>query len=759
MKMKIGISKSLESAMAQAVFNTAQVDTRCSLKDCLMLQILVAEGTMAYRIFAELLQDWQLFQLRLRLERVAYRMGHDTAPADEFYKGYSEHLAQRFSDAERISTTHAVIDILEDTTTLSSRIFALYNITAEVFSLQAENGKRKTENESSNSNTTEPTLAITEKVENSVLERFGTDLTELARQGKIDSVIGRKRETERVVQILARRKKNNPVLVGEAGVGKSAIVEGLALRIVAGDVPHTIADKRIFALDVAALVAGTKYRGEFEERLEQVLDELRSRGDTILFIDEIHTIVGAGATQGSLDTANILKPALARGEIQTIGATTPDEYRENIERDSALERRFQRVMIEPTTEGETLDILQNIAPLYEQHHSVRYTEEALRACVELSGRYITDRHFPDKAIDLLDEVGATAHLNHEGAFVEIGKAEVAKCLTVATGIPAEQLTTSTALHLQGLEQHLTSRIIGQEEALRRISRHICRSHSGLHDERRPLGVFLVAGPTGVGKTLMAKELAHHLFGSRDALVRLDMSEFGEAHNVARLIGSPPGYVGYGEGGQLTEAVRRKPYSVVLLDEIEKAHPSIFNTLLQLFDEGRLTDGSGRTVDFRNTIVIMTSNIGSREVAERGNGIGFGTPSRQLHTTAEAEYRRAAERTFSPEFLNRIDEVILFASLSECDAEQIVRLEVEVLRQRLLKLGYRLRVTPTALRELARLGFSSRYGARAIRRTVVSEVEEPIAAMIVAGEIAPNVEIMVGATKGKITIRQSRAMAG
>ena len=714
---------------------------------------------MAYKIFNQILQDWQLFQLRLRLERVAYRMGHDTLSPDIFYKEYSDHLAERFPDVGRISTIHAVIDILEDTTTLSSRIFALYNITAEVFSMQAENGERKTENESSNDNTTEANLTTTEKIENSVLERFGTDLTEQARQGKIDSVVGRKRETERVVQILARRKKNNPVLVGEAGVGKSAIVEGLALRIVAGDVPHTIAGKRIFALDVASLVAGTKYRGEFEERLEQVLDELRSRGDTILFIDEIHTIVGAGATQGSLDTANILKPALARGEIQTIGATTPDEYRENIECDSALERRFQRVMVEPTTESETLDILRNIAPLYEQHHSVRYTEEALRACVELSGRYITDRHFPDKAIDLLDEVGATAHLNHEGAFVEIGKAEVAKCLTVATGIPAEQLTTSTALHLQGLEQHLTSRIIGQEEALRRISRHICRSHSGLHDERRPLGVFLVAGPTGVGKTLMAKELAHHLFGSRDALVRLDMSEFGEAHNVARLIGSPPGYVGYGEGGQLTEAVRRKPYSVVLLDEIEKAHPSIFNTLLQLFDEGRLTDGSGRTVDFRNTIVIMTSNIGSREVAERGNGIGFGTPSRQLHTTAEAEYRRAAERTFSPEFLNRIDEVILFASLSECDAEQIVRLEVTTLRQRLEKLGYRLRVTPTALRELARLGFSPRYGARAILRMVVSDVEEPIAAMIVAGEIAPNAEIVVGATKGRITIRQSRAMAG
>lgn len=736
--------------MAQAVFNTAQVDTRCSLKDCLMLQILSSEGSMAYNIFKELLQDWQLFQLKLRLERVAYRMGHDIATPDEFYKGYANHLAERFAEAERVTTTHAVIDILEDPTTLSSRIFALYNITAEIFSEKAENGERKTE---SNIYSAEP--IVDEKVEksNSFLSRFGIDITEQAQQGKIDSVVGRKRETERVVQILARRKKNNPVLVGEAGVGKSAIVEGLALRIVAGDVPHTIADKRIFSLDIAALVAGTKYRGEFEERLEQVLDELRSRGDTILFIDEIHTIVGAGATQGSLDTANILKPALARGEIQTIGATTPDEYRENIECDSALERRFQRVMVEPTSESETLDILRNIAPLYEQHHTVRYTEEALRACVELAGRYISDRHFPDKAIDLLDEVGATAHLNREGAFVEIGKAEVARCLTTATGIPTEQLTASTATHLQCLEQHLTSHIVGQEEALRTISRHICRAHSGLHDESKPLGVFLVAGPTGVGKTLMAKELARHIFGSRDALIRLDMSEFGESHNVARLIGSPPGYVGYGEGGQLSEAVRRRPYSVVLLDEIEKAHPSIFNTLLQLFDEGRLTDGTGRTVDFRNTIVVMTSNIGSREVAERGNSIGFGSTLQRLHSTAEAEYRRAAERTFSPEFLNRIDEVILFAPLSERDAEQIVRLEIKTLQQRIERLGYRLRLTASALRELAKQGFSPRYGARAIRRTIVREVEEPIAAMIVAGALAPDTEIVIGATKGKITIRQ------
>ncbi len=740
--------------MAQAVFNAAQVDTRCSLKDCLMLQILASEGSMAYNILKGLLQDWQLFQLKLRLERVVYRMGHDTATPDEFYKGYADHLAERFAEAERVTTTHAVIDILEDTTTLSSRIFALYNITAEIFSEKTRDERRETRE------TPSATLVPLKHGDNddSILAKFGTDITEQARQGKIDSVVGRKRETERVVQILARRKKNNPVLVGEAGVGKSAIVEGLALRIVAGDVPHTIADKRIFSLDVAALVAGTKFRGEFEERLGQVLDELRSRGDTILFIDEIHTIVGAGATQGSLDTANILKPALARGEIQTIGATTLDEYRESIERDSALERRFQRVMVEPTSESETLDILRNIAPLYEQHHTVRYTEEALQACVELSGRYISDRHLPDKAIDLLDEVGATAHLNREGAFTEIGATEVAQCLTTATGIPAEQLTASVASHIQGLERHLTSHIVGQEEALRRISRHLCRAHSGLHDERRPLGVFLVAGPTGVGKTLMAKELARHLFGSRDALIRLDMSEFGEAHNVARLIGSPPGYVGYGEGGQLSEAVRRKPYSVVLLDEIEKAHPSIFNTLLQLFDEGRLTDGTGRTVDFRNTIVVMTSNIGSREVAERGNGIGFGSALQRLHSTAEAEYRRAAERTFSPEFLNRIDEVVLFAPLSERDAEQIVRLEIKALQQRIERLGYRLRLTASALRELAKQGFSPRYGARAIRRTIVREVEEPIAAMIVAGALAPDTEIVIGATKGKITVKQQTVKA-
>ena len=752
--MKKAISKSLESAMAQAVFNTAQLGVNCSFKDCLMLQIMAAEGSMAYRTFAKLLQDWQLFQLRLRLERVAYRMGRESGAPDIFFKEYASHLAERFSDTERVSTTHAVIDILEDNTTLSSQIFALYNITAEIF--QAAIKSSEGGNIGDTSVSTTPKEVKTEdatptKGESSILERFGTDLTELARQGKIDNIIGRARETERMVRILARRKKNNPILVGDAGVGKSAIVEGLALRIVAGNVPHTISDKRIFALDIASLVAGTKYRGEFEERLGLVIDELRERGDTILFVDEIHTIVGAGATQGSLDTANILKPALARGEVQVIGATTIDEYRENIERDSALERRFQRIMVEATSESETLDILRNIAPIYENHHSVRYSEEALQACVELSGRYISDRHFPDKAIDLLDEVGATAHIDREGAFAEVGKADVARCVTISTGIPTEQLTSSRSSHLQGLESHLKSRIIGQDEALHRISCHILRTHSGLHDERKPLGVFLVAGPTGVGKTLMAKELATFLFGTQDALTRLDMSEYGEAHNVSRLIGSPPGYVGYGEGGQLTEAVRRKPYSVVLLDEIEKAHPSIFNTLLQLFDEGRLTDGMGRTVDFRNTIIIMTSNIGSREVAERGTAIGFTTPSQRLRSTTEEEYRRAAERTFAPEFLNRIDEVLLFAPLAERDAEKIIRLELNGLRKRLAKLGYTLRLTPAALRELAERGFSQRYGARALRRTIVEHIEERVAELLVSGTTAVGTEICIGATKGEFRV--------
>lgn len=739
--------------MAQAVFNTAQVETRCSLKDCLILQFLSAEGSKAYRTLADTLQDWQLFQLRLRLERVAYRMGKDITPPDEFYKSYSQRLAERFNDEKQVSTLHAMIDILEDSSTIASKVFALYGISADT--LRARLGEESGLEPKLLGDTTETTTERGTK--GGLLERFGVDITEQARNGKIDLVIGRERETERVVQILARRKKNNPILVGEAGVGKSAIVEGLALRITRGDVPHTIAEKRIFSLDVASLIAGTKFRGEFEERLGQILDEVRGRGDTILFIDEIHTIAGAGATQGSLDTANILKPSLARGEIQVIGATTLDEYRENIECDSALERRFQRVMVEPTSEEDTLRILRNIASLYGEHHSVEYSEEALRACVELSGRYISERHFPDKAIDLLDEAGATAHLASGGALARVERSDVERTITIATGVPIERLSATTASQLRELYNHLASRIVGQEQALQRISSHIRRAHAGLRDENRPMGVFLVAGPTGVGKTLMAKELARSLFGSSKAMVRLDMSEFNEAHTVARLVGSPPGYVGYGEGGELTEAVRRRPYSILLLDEIEKAHPAIFNTLLQLFDEGRLTDGSGRTVDFRNTIVIMTSNTGSREVAERGARIGFGTTTTKLATSSEAEYRRAIERTFAPEFINRIDEVVLFAPLGEGDAEAIVRKEVASLERRIEKLGFRLQLTPTAVRELAKRGFSPRYGARAIRRIVVEQLEIPISALIMEGRLSKGDTIVAGANAGEIRIKHRKAV--
>ena len=750
------ISKTLESALAQALFTATHTPQSLSLKDCLMLQILSAEGSMAYRILASLLEDWQLHQLRLRLERRNTATKEQTVSPEHFYREYSLHLAVRFSEAKRISTLHAMVDIVSDTTTLSSRFFALYGVSAELLMENTDRflaqhlGEEPTPPQESL-----PELVTAEPQAEGILTRFGTDLTAEARKGRIDAVVGRERETDRVVQILARRKKNNPILVGDAGVGKSAIVEGLAIRIAKGEVPHTLADKRIFSLDVASLIAGTKYRGEFEERLLQIIEELRGRGDTILFIDEIHTIVGAGATQGSLDTANILKPALARGEIQTIGATTLDEYRENIECDTALERRFQRIIVEPTSKADTLDILRNIAHIYEQHHSVRYSKEALVACVELADRYLSERNFPDKAIDLLDEVGATLHLEHEGGFTEVKAEDIARCITTATGIPTEQLTTSLSARLQGLKGHLSSRIIGQERAVERVSLSICRSHAGLRDERKPMGVYLFAGPTGVGKTLLAKELAKYLFDSGDHLVRVDMSEYAEAHNVARLVGSPPGYVGYGEGGQLTEAVRRKPYAVVLLDEIEKAHPAIFNTLLQLFDEGRLTDGEGRTVDFRNTIIIMTSNVGSREVAERGDGIGYSTSSRRLHTTAEAEYRRATERTFSPEFLNRIDEVLLFEPLSETSAEKIVRLECERLRKRLRAQGYRLRISPATYRRLTEIGFTPRYGARALRRTIVEHIEEPIATLILRGEMRTGAEICIGTAKGEFRITTRR----
>ena len=641
-----------------------------------------------------------------------------------------------------------------------------------------------------------------------LLDKFGVNLTRLAREGKSDPVVGREQEIERVVQILSRRKKNNPILIGEAGVGKSAIVEGLALRIARGEVPYTIADKTLFSLDVSSLVAGTKFRGEFEERMQQLLDELRKAKDTIIFIDEIHTIVGAGSTQGSLDTANILKPALARGELQTIGATTLDEYRENIETDSALERRFQKVLIEPTTPEQTLQILHNIAPHYERHHKVRYTEEALQACVTLTGRYITDRYFPDKAIDVLDEAGSRAHLQSarepeelramktalcdakrerreavealvyekaasarmreialrsklgetraewkrslENNPVEITAGHIQEVITAMTGIPAERVSGGEISRLQTLREHLAKRVVGQQEAVEKISRTIRRSRAGLKDENRPIGVFLFVGPTGVGKTLLAKEVSKWLFDEHRGLIRIDMSEYGEKHNVARLIGSPPGYVGYGEGGQLTEAVRRQPYAVVLFDEIEKAHPEVFNAMLQIFDEGHLTDGSGRKVDFRNTIIIMTSNVGSRAVVQKSVQVGYSTTSKSAvaDVTPQSEYRKALEHTFAPEFLNRIDDIVLFRTLEIGDVERIVDLELQGLMARTGKLGYKVKITDGAKRRLAAMGYESRYGVRSLKRTLMDNVEEPLSALIIDGKLHEGDTIVVESDKAR-----------
>lgn len=794
--MQVKISKTLEGIIARAAFNTTKAGISHSLKDFLTLELLREEGSLAYQLLSSRLKDWELYQVRLRIEREVIAAKQPPGqPPEEFYRAFADELRAASAGTRSVSTAHALLAVVSDRTTATFRVLEMYGLTSDQIAAEiqkfAVGDDFRTEIQvhmldfdDQNKPQEKPHL----------LDKFGVNLTRLAREGKIDPVIGREAEIERVVQILSRRKKNNPILIGEAGVGKSAIVEGLALRIAAGDVPYTIADKTLFSLDVSSLVAGTKFRGEFEERMQQLLDELRKAQDTIIFIDEIHTIVGAGSTQGSLDTANILKPALARGELQTIGATTLDEYRENIESDSALERRFQRVLVEPTTPEQTLRILRNIAPHYERHHKVRYTEEALRACVTLTERYVTDRFFPDKAIDVMDEAGSRIHLNAarepaelremetalsdaqrqrreavealiyeqaasarlrelalrnklgesraawkralESNPVEITEQHIEQVITSMTGIPAERVSGGEMNRLQTLRNHLASRVVGQQEAVERISRTICRSRAGLKDEHRPIGVFLFVGPTGVGKTLLAKEVSKWLFDEKRGLIRIDMSEYAEKHNVARLIGSPPGYVGYGEGGQLTEAVRRQPYAVVLFDEIEKAHPEVFNAMLQIFDEGHLTDGSGRKVDFRNTIIIMTSNVGSRTVVQKSVHVGYSTASKSatVDATPRVEYRKALEDTFAPEFLNRIDDIVVFRTLEIGDVERIVDLELSGLLGRTKRLGYKVKVTDGAKRRLATMGYESRYGVRSLRRTLLDHVEEPLSALIIDGKL-------------------------
>ncbi|MBO5235034.1 MAG: ATP-dependent Clp protease ATP-binding subunit [Alistipes sp.] len=814
--MQIKISKTLEGIIAAVVFDTSKAGHSRALKDHLALGIIRSEGSLAHQLLASRLQDWELYQMCLRIEREA-ATEHDTEVApEEFFRAFIEELRLAHPDTQTISTIHALMAIAGDKATCTARVMEMYRLAPEALAAEAD---RLAESRAIGRPAEPRRLDYNEerseefrRADLSQLSKFGTDLTRLAREGAIDPVIGRDAEIERVVQILSRRKKNNPVLIGEAGVGKSAIVEGLALRMVAGEVPYTLSSKRLFVLDVTSLVAGTKFRGEFEERIQQLIGELRKTKDTIIFIDEVHTIVGAGASQGSLDTANILKPALARGEIQLIGATTLDEYRENIECDSALERRFQRVMVEPTTREQTLQILRNVAPHYERHHNVRYSDAAIEACIALADRYITDRHFPDKALDILDEAGARAHIalarepaeirtlekaladarNERREAVEalvyeraatarlreialrskIGESrtewhrslvanpatvdanDIAQVITTMTGIPIERVADGELERIKTLHTVLSNRIIGQPTAVERVTRAIHRSRAGLKDERRPIGVFMFVGPTGVGKTLLAKELSRHLFDEHRGLIRIDMSEYSEKHNVARLIGSPPGYVGYGEGGQLTEAVRRHPYSVVLFDEVEKAHPDIFNTMLQIFDEGHLTDGSGRRVDFRNCIIIMTSNVGSREHTATPSRVGYATSAKATTTEQmpQAEYRKALERRFSPEFLNRVDDIVVFRSLELPDVEHIIELELKEILARAERLGYTILITPEAKHSLAKMGYEERYGARALKRTLTEEVEEPLSALIIEGKLRQGDTLIVEHSERGVSLK-------
>lgn len=624
------------------------------------------------------------------------------------------------------------------------------------------------------------------------LDNYGIDLTKAAEGGKLDPVVGREKEIERIAQILSRRKKNNPILIGEPGVGKSAIAEGLALRIVEKRVSRALFGKRIISLDMTAVVAGTKYRGQFEERIRAILTEVKKHPDVILFIDEIHTIVGAGSAAGSMDAANMLKPALARGEIQCIGATTLDEYRKNIEKDGALERRFQKVLVEPTSPEETLQILRNIKDKYEEHHNVTYTDEALEACVRLTDRYVTDRYFPDKAIDAMDEAGSRIHLTHISVPQEIEEQErlieeaqqhkneairlqnfelaasfrdrenqyteqlerlknewkeklkdnretvdapqIEEVVSMISGVPVQRMAQAEGVRLKGMKQALLSKVIGQDKAVETLVRSIQRSRVGLKDPNKPIGTFLFLGPTGVGKTHLAKELAKNMFGTTDAIIRIDMSEYMEKFTVSRLVGAPPGYVGYEEGGQLTEKVRRHPYSIVLLDEIEKAHSDVFNMLLQVMDEGRLTDSLGRTVDFKNTIIIMTSNIGTRQLKEFGKGIGFTAQTgKNEKEHANSVIRKALNKSFAPEFINRLDEIVTFDQLNIASLEKIIDIELAGLYKRIEGCGYHLLLDQEAKRFVAEKGYDVQFGARPLKRSIQNHLEDGLAELIINEE--------------------------
>ena len=775
----------------------------------IFLGITDDNGSNAVRILGDLGVDIEAFRLKLEAS-IKSNTANNGRKAAELPLTKQAERAIKFTyivakdfNSEQVSSEHLMLAILHDDNNIISQRLEYEGITFEKYKKEVENMTFNHPKTSLEKESTDVPMGLfqddddddisysaetTQRKESSksqtpVLDSLGRDLTRAAEENRLDPIVGRERELERICQILSRRKKNNPILIGEPGVGKSAIAEGLASRIVEHKVPRALFNKKIYMLDLASVVAGTKYRGQFEERIKSIINELSKNPDIILFIDEIHTIVGAGNANGSLDASNMFKPALARGELQCIGATTLDEYRQYIEKDGALERRFQKILVEPTTPEETVAILNNIKGRYEDHHLVSYQPEAIEACVKLTNRYMSDRHLPDKAIDALDEAGARVHIQNmnvpatiielessldevrklkqrsvkEEKFVEAGsyrdqersimnklssakkawetesnanriavtEQDVAEVVAMMTGVPVQRIAENESTRLLNMDKELQDTVIGQQEAINKVVRAIRRNRAGLKDPNRPIGSFIFLGPTGVGKTYLAKVLAKYLFDSEDALIRIDMSEYMEKFAVSRLVGAPPGYVGYEEGGQLTEKVRRRPYSIVLLDEIEKAHQDVFHLLLQVLDDGHLTDSLGRKVDFKNTIIIMTSNIGSRQLKDFGQGVGFGT---QAKKNAQDEYNHsvienALKRSFTPEFLNRIDDVVIFESLSKENINKIIDIELKAIFERVKEIGYNVQLTEKARDFIMEKGWDVQYGARPLKRAIQRHVED------------------------------------
>ncbi len=771
----------------------------------LILGIVRLGDGVAVRILKNL--DCDLFKLKKTIEDTVRGTGGSVQVGNIPLTKQAEkvlritYLEAKLYKSDTIGTEHLLLSLLRDDENIAAQILQQFSISYDAVREELDliiSGKSREDNSDSSSmkasaSTSKGSGSGTgssrekkmEKSKTPVLDNFGRDLTEMAEEGRLDPIIGREKEIERVAQVLSRRKKNNPVLIGEPGVGKTAIAEGLATRIVERKVSRVLYDKRVIALDLAALVAGTKYRGQFEERMKAVMTELEKTEDVILFIDELHTIVGAGGASGSLDASNMLKPALARGDVQAIGATTLNEYRQFIEKDGALERRFQKIMVDPTTPEETTEILNQIKSKYEKHHSVRFTDAAIEACVKLTDRYVSDHFLPDKAIDALDEAGARVHLSNitvpqniidleeeiestsveknsmvkkqrfeeaarlrdkekrlieelevaqrewekesENIIYDVDEEDVASVIAMMSGVPVNKITQKEGQKLLKMKESLSNQVIGQQEAIIKLTKAIQRTRAGLKDPSRPIGSFIFLGPTGVGKTEMAKVLSKYLFDKEDTLIRIDMSEYMEKFSVSRLVGAPPGYVGYEEGGILTEKVRRKPYSVILLDEIEKAHPDVFNILLQVLDDGILTDSLGRRVDFRNTIIIMTSNIGARDIRNMGKGIGFDTDDSAFdYAKMKSTIQDALKKVFNPEFLNRIDDVITFKPLEKEDIFQIIDLMNEDLFKRIKELGYGIEVTKAAKEFITEKGFDQKYGARPLKRAIQKYIEDPLA---------------------------------